>query len=48
MLEQRSDEEECFNFRSAKVMQSKQITDDFSDNVKLFFKYIINERDILF
>lgn len=29
-------------------MQSKQITDDFTDNVKLFFKYIIHERDVLF
>lgn len=29
-------------------MWSKQITDDFGDSVKLFFKYIINDRDILF
>lgn len=48
MLERRSDKEECMNFRSTKMMQSKQITGDFSDNVKLFFKYIINDRDILF
>ena len=47
VLEQRSDKEEHIIFRSTTVAQSKQITDDFSDNVKLFFKCIINDRDIL-
>lgn len=32
MLGQRSGKEECINFRNASMMQSQQITDDFSDN----------------
>lgn len=33
VLKQSSGKEECINSRSSREMQSKQITDDFSDNV---------------
>ena len=35
--------EECCTSEALAVMKSRQITDEFSGNVKLLFKYILND-----